>query len=130
MGGKKSTAGMIAGAALGVLLSPATGGSSLALMGSTAAGWGAVGGAVGAAGGSMLDASDTSKAMKSAAANANAQAQAQAKALKDAQDTASSQAQAAVNSRRARYAASNTIFTNPLGIAGLASTAKKTLLGQ
>jgi hypothetical protein len=123
MGGKNSSAGAIAGMALGALFALPTGGMSVGV-------GAAIGGAAGSAAGNIKDVSDTNKVMKSAAANADAQAQAQAKALKDAQDTASSQAQAAVNSRRARYAASNTIFTNPLGIAGLASTAKKTLLGQ
>jgi hypothetical protein len=51
--------------------------------------------------------------------------------VKQADSMAGEQAQAAVIEKRRRVAAgSRTVYTNPLGISGQASVARKTLLGQ
>ena len=64
------------------------------------------------------------------AADAATQAQSQAIAdLQTAQNTASSQAQNALNSKRRAMAGSSDVFTSPLGLGTQATTAKKTLLG-
>lgn len=73
-------------------------------------------------------------ARKSAKSQAEAQIsreKAAAEKLQLAQSTASSQAQARISQRkRAIAAGGRTIRTNPLGIGGTASVAKKKLLGE
>jgi hypothetical protein len=67
---------------------------------------------------------------EAASATARKEATAQ-KAAREAQATASSQAQAAAAQKMRRIKSqSQTIFTSPLGIGGMAQTARKTLLGQ
>lgn len=54
------------------------------------------------------------------------------KALADAkaaQDAASEQAQAQILDKRRKIAASNTVFTDPMGLGSQAASAKKTILG-
>ncbi len=51
-----------------------------------------------------------------------------AQGLKDAQATASTQAQARLKAKTS--GASQSVYTSPLGISGTADTAKKLLLGQ
>ena len=69
------------------------------------------------------------QAKKASEAAANQQAAANA-ALTTAQDTASSQAQAALTAKRQAAGASQDVFTSPLGITTQANTARKTLLGS
>ena len=82
------------------------------------------------AGVSMYEGNQQAKASKNAANDA---ANAQAKAIADlqtAQNTASSQAQNALDAKRRAAMSSSDIYTSPLGITGMAQTAQKTLLGQ
>jgi hypothetical protein len=74
-------------------------------------------------------AQQSAKASKNAAADADARNMKSMKDLQDAQAAASQQAKAQIDERRRRMTASQTIFTNPLGLGELASTAKKSLLG-
>jgi hypothetical protein len=87
--------------------------------------------AVGAlsAGVSIYQGNQQRKAINNAANDAAQANKKQLAAAKLAQDTASSQAQAQIDARRRSQAGSNTVFTNPLGIAGQATVNKKTLLG-
>jgi hypothetical protein len=78
---------------------------------------------------SMHNANDQRKMMKNAAKDAD---EANKKALaetKASMDLASSQAQESLLKKRRAIAASDTIFTNPLGSQDQAITARKTLLG-
>jgi len=63
-----------------------------------------------------------------AIADVQAKNDAAAKAVKDAQDTASKQATNRVRARA--QAASQSVYTSPLGLAGMADTIRKTLTGQ
>lgn len=78
----------------------------------------------------IIQGQQAAKAAKSAAAAADERQQKAIADLKAQQEAASTQAMNAVNARRSRMTASNTIFTDPLGIAGTATTAKKQLLGM
>lgn len=83
------------------------------------------------AGATAYSASETHQANKAAKSRASAADTAAQKAAKDilsAQETAASQAKAAISSRRRRM--TQTIYTDPLGIAPMAETARKTLTGQ
>jgi uncharacterized protein HemX len=87
--------------------------------------------AVGAlsAGVSVYEGNQQEKAIKNAQNDAAA---AQAKSLEEAKAAvagAGDQAQAQIDAKRRAIAASNTVFTNPLGIGGQAAVNKKTLLG-
>ena len=65
------------------------------------------------------------------AANQSAQQQAAALAqLKAGQEAAATQAQNALNAKRAAAASSTDIYTSPLGLTTQANTAKKMLTGQ
>lgn len=86
--------------------------------------------AIGAAAAPAVMASQQTKEIKKATENVAQQNAAAIQSAKDAQASASSQAQAAMESRKRAMAGSQTIFTSPLGIAGSATTARKTLLGQ
>ena len=98
--------------------------------------FGIVGGLVGlAADSAHKQASDTKNAAQANTQATNEQIAAQTAATdqsisdaKTAQDAASSQAQSAVAKRAA--AASQTVYTSPLGVQTQADTAKKTLLGK
>lgn len=85
---------------------------------------------VASAGATVYQTQQAKKSAKNAAADADAKQKAALKQLQDEQASASSQAQAAIQARRARIASSNTIFTSPLGLAGTAQVARKTLTGQ
>jgi uncharacterized membrane protein (DUF106 family) len=50
--------------------------------------------------------------------------------VKDAQSSASTNAQESLMNRKRAMSRSQTIYTSPLGISGQATTARKTLLGQ
>ena len=68
--------------------------------------------------------------MSKNAANDAAQAQAQAIAnLQNAQNTASTQAQNALDAKRRAATSSQDVFTSPLGLTTQAATSKKVLLG-
>lgn len=95
-----------------------------------AAGAAIVGGA-GAMVGSQMSANNKAvKSSNAAAAEAQQRNQAAIAEVKSAQSNASTQAQASITAKRKAMARSQTVFTNPLGIADQASTAKKTLLGE
>jgi len=102
------------GAALGVLLAAPTGGMSM--------GMGAAYGA--AAGGTVGSMEDTNKLQK--AALSNLPIMPEVPKIEDMAGTAAAKAK----SKRSAIARSRSIFTSPLGIAGEAEVAKKTLLGQ
>jgi hypothetical protein len=85
--------------------------------------------AAGSAAYSVNQSSQAAKAAKLAAGEADARQQKMVRDLQAAQAGASSQAQAAIDERRRRMQGSQTIFTNPLGLGEVASTAKKSLLG-
>lgn len=68
------------------------------------------------------------KSAKSAAGDMEAKNNAMIKDMQEAQAAASTQAMSAISERRKRTS-SQTIFTNPLGIADAANTAKKSILG-
>lgn len=108
---------------------PFAAGVGAALGTSAAVGGAVVAGTALAIGTPIYQGIEATKEAKSAANAANERQNKLISDLKAEQEGASSQALAAVNARRARMAASNTIFTNPLGIAGMATTAKKSLLG-
>jgi hypothetical protein len=89
------------------------------------------GAAVGSAGYSIYSANQQMKASKQAASDLDARSQQAVADLKTEEANASTMAMNAIQARRSRMiAGSSTIFTNPLGIAGMAETSKKTLLGS
>jgi len=67
---------------------------------------------------------------KKAAAHQASQQKKAAQDLKDSQAASAAQAQAAIDAKRRRMAGSESIYTSPLGIAGTADVARKTLLGH
>lgn len=85
-------------------------------------------GSVGMATSQVMSTQSQAKAMKSAAGDAAARQDAAVKEMQTAQATASDQAKAQIDMRR--RARTSTIFTSPLGISKIASTASKALLGQ
>jgi hypothetical protein len=77
--------------------------------------------------------SANNKAVKSANSAQEEAQQRNAAAIQEvsqAQSNASSQAQASIRAKKSAMARSQTVFTNPLGIADQANTAKKQLLGE
>lgn len=85
----------------------------------------------GAAGSSVQQSTQSRKAAKSSAEGAVQRQQKAATALKEAEEGASAQAQARITERKRRVTSgSKSIYTSPLGIAGEANLARKTLLGQ
>ena len=101
-----------------------------AWFGGTAATGAAVMAATAATAYTVNESAQAGKAMKKASADSDARNQLSIKELQDAQAAAGMQAKAQIDERRRRMTSSQTIFTNPLGIGELASTAKKQLLGS
>jgi hypothetical protein len=88
------------------------------------------GAAVAGAATSIVSAVQSSDQTKKATENAANQQAAANAALVTAQDTASSQAQAALSQKRQAAGASQDVYTSPLGLTTQANTARKTLLGN
>jgi hypothetical protein len=84
--------------------------------------------AVGATAFNVVSQQKQAKEAKKDAAAAAAQNAAAIKQVKDAQKTSGEQAQQIIARRRS--AATQTIYTSPLGVSTEAATAKKVLLGQ
>lgn len=84
--------------------------------------------AVASTGLSIKSSIDQRKDAKRAIGDMQAQNQAATQSLKDAQGEASGKAQSLLKRRTSSI--SQTIYTSPLGLSGMASTARKTLLGQ
>jgi len=95
---------------------------------SAAVGGAVVAGTVAKVGMDIAAGQQAKKAAKKASQDVSTQNAAAIQNLKDSQANASTQAQAAIDARR--RAASQTIFTSPLGVTQQASVAKKQLLGQ
>lgn len=99
----------------------------------TAAGIGAIGAVAGAGYGLTQAAMAPGKAAAKSANNAaNQAAQANAAAMQNLNDAKAAAATTAQGnlSKRVKSSSYQTIYTNPLGISGQATVARKTLLGQ
>lgn len=98
----------------------------------------AVGGAAVLAGGflaaktatDIINSGKQAKAAKNAANDAANRNAAAIQSVKDAQSSASNNAQSALEAKLRARAGSQSVYTNPLGISGTADVAKKQLLGQ
>ena len=86
--------------------------------------------AAGAYGMSRSNESKANKSYKAATHEADVRNQAAIAEVSQSQSAASSQAQASIRAKKSAMARSQTVFTNPLGIADQATTAKKSLLGE
>lgn len=76
----------------------------------------------------IVGANKQAKASKNAANDASVVNTAAIQTVKDAQGSASNNAQATILARK--RTASQSVYTSPLGLSDTASTAKKSLLGQ